>query len=395
MIEAPVVGKMVRRIRVFVASPGDVHAERAKVRGVIERVNERHALHEGMLLDPWLWELDALPGIGRVQGQIDRYLDDAVIVVLILWNRLGTPTGDAASGTVEEFERAVERFHKTGWPRILVYYCGRKSTLETESDIAQRGLVLKFRNDHKDILPASYDTPEEFAEKLETHLDQLVDEIADIPAGAQTTRRYRKVLYVKVTYLGERKPGAAPFYQRIVDRLEGEDRVVGVYDEAVYYTLEIFPDKKKPDARTDRSRGVVDPRMVIPLQNPLKYSDKDAALVTQAAQMEVSEECDTLLTVSHFENGLQGSEQDFATRIAEDAEYARLVVDFSSIPDAPRFVIPKTAYWITAAGGQQEVKIVSFGEGMFMASCENAKKDDLLKLTFTFDRGRLKEEPAA
>jgi hypothetical protein len=71
-----------------------------------------------------------------VQGQIDRYLDDAAKVVLILWNRLGTPTGEAASGTVEEFERAVDRFHKSGWPRILVYYCNRKSTLETESEIA-------------------------------------------------------------------------------------------------------------------------------------------------------------------------------------------------------------------------------------------------------------------
>jgi hypothetical protein len=76
-----------------------------------------------------------------------------------------------------------------------------------------------------------------------------------------------------------------------------------------------------------------------------------------------------------------------ATRIAEDAEYARLIVDFSSIPEARRFVLPRAAYLITAAG-PQDAKIVPFGESIFMVSCENAKEGDLLKMCFTFDWNR-------
>lgn len=386
-----VIQKMVWRIRVFVASPGDVEDERRGVPSVIARVNERQALRQGILLDPWLWEMDAVPGIGRVQEQINPNLDEAAVVILVLWNRLGTPSGKAQSGTVEEFERAVERYGRTGWPRVLVYYCNRASTLETEDQLAQRELVLQFKKDHsKDVLAASFDTLEDFDEQLETHLGAVVDDIAAVPLTGQAPQSYRKLLYVKVTCLRQKKAGATAFYQRTVDRLPADDRMVQVYDEAVYYTLEMFSEKKKPGPRTERTQGVVDPRMVIPLKNPLVFSDEDAGLIPQTVQMEVNEECDTLLTVSHFENGMQGKDQYFATRISEDAQQARIIVDFSSVPDAKRFVIPGAAYLVTSAG-EVDAKIEPFGESMYMASCENAKEGDLLKMTFTFDWMKLEQ----
>src|SRR5512132_2172722 len=36
----------------------------------------------------------------------------------IMWNRLGTPTGDAASGTVEEFDRAYRRWLTHKQPKL-------------------------------------------------------------------------------------------------------------------------------------------------------------------------------------------------------------------------------------------------------------------------------------
>lgn len=126
MSSVPPIGPMLRRLRVFVASPGDVKAEREKAIEVIEHVNKNVALAKGVLLDPWLWEVDADPIIGRAQESINTKLDEAAMVILILWNRLGTPTGKADSGTVEEYEGAVRRFSLTKWPRILTYYSQRK-----------------------------------------------------------------------------------------------------------------------------------------------------------------------------------------------------------------------------------------------------------------------------
>lgn len=383
MTDNSVVQKTVRLIRVFVASPGDVSAERSRVVDVIKRVNERHALGEGILLHPWLWEMDATPDVGRVQGIINPALDSAAVVVLILWNRMGSPSGAAASGTLEEFERALQRRKATGaWPRILVYYCERPSNLSSDEDIEQKRSVNQFKKAHAfDVLAATFNKTDEFETKLESHLDAVVDDIAAVPMG----RGYRKVLYIKVTYLSNKKaPGAVPFYVREVDRLVGDNREVPVFDEAVYYTLEMFAGAKRPEPRKDRTSGVLDPRMVVPLKNPLTFSDHEESQIPQTVQMEVNDECDTLLTVSHFVNGLQGDGQYLASRVAEDAEYLRLIADFSSIPDAKNIVVPGKAFVKLESGPLQDATVVSFGESIFLISCENVRKGDLVQFNLSF-----------
>ena len=328
-----------------------------------------------------MWEVDALPEIGEAQQSINKYLDEAAIVILILWNRLGMPTSNAASGTVEEYERALARFRKTGWPRVMAYFSEQPATLNADQT-AQRQKVLDFQNQHKEIFSKSYSRPKDFADKLEKHLGELVDELA-VPAGPQ--RRYQKLLYVKVTYLRAKAADAAPVYRRKVERLDDDCRMVDVYDEAVYYTLELFPSRKKVDRRTDQSSGVVDPRMMIPLQYPLTSGDKFAGRAANTAQMDVTGETDTLLTVSHFVNGLQGTEQEFASRVEEDAEYARMIVDFSSIPDADKLVQQRSA-WVRRDGKDQAATADSLGQSIYLVSCESAKAGDYLGMSFTIIR---------
>jgi hypothetical protein len=381
-----VIQKTVRLIRVFIASPSDVSDERNRVCDVIKRVNERHARGEGILLEPWLWEMDAVPDIGRVQGLINPSLDSAAVFVMILWNRMGSPSGVAPSGTIEEFERALDRRNKTGWPRMLVYYCNRPSNL-SEDQLEQKGSVLRFQKAHSsDVLAATYNTPEEFETKLETHLDAVVDEIAAVPLVRPGHHGYRKVLYIQVTHMTNRSaPGATPFYVRAIDRLVGDNRNVPVFDEAVYYTLEMFSDTLRPDPRKDRTSGVLDPRMVVPLRNPLKFSDQEESQVPQTVAMEVNEDCDTLLTVSHFVNGLQGDDQYLASRVAEDAEYLRIIADFSSIPDAKNLVIPGRAFVRTATGEERDATVSPFGDSIYLISCENPKKGELLRFNLSFN----------
>jgi hypothetical protein len=79
MNNVPTIGPMLRRLRVFVASPGDVKSERVKATEVINRINAQIGLAKGILLDPWLWEVDAPPDIGEVQQSINKYLDEAAV----------------------------------------------------------------------------------------------------------------------------------------------------------------------------------------------------------------------------------------------------------------------------------------------------------------------------
>ena len=101
--------------------------------------------------------------------------------------------------------------------------------------------------------------------------------------------------------------------------------------------------------------------------------------------MEVDSDTDTLLTISHFENGLQGNEQEFASRVEENAEYARMIVDFSSIPDARRVVLLGRA-WVSREGKDEDAQVVTLGESMYMISCEDAKAGDYLGMRFAIQR---------
>jgi hypothetical protein len=204
----------------------------------------------------------------------------------------------------------------------------------------------------------------------------------------RTVRGYRKILYVKVTYLSDKASGGPPFYSRVVSRLQ-HDQSVAVYDESVYYTLELFPAKKEVGSRTDRSTGVVDPRVVIPWRDRFVPRETTAREIRQSVQMDVQEETDTLLTVSHFSNGLQGEDnQDFASDVPEDAEYVRLIVDFSSIPGASQFISPKSAFIVGVEGNPALAAITSCGESVFMLSRQGAHKGEMLRMCFAVDWSR-------
>jgi hypothetical protein len=199
-------------------------------------------------------------------------------------------------------------------------------------------------------------------------------------------RLYRKLLYVKVNYLGSQKTQASPFYTRVVDRLETADRNVPVFDEAVYYTLKLYPEKRLLSAEQEQSSGVVDPRMVIPWLNQLEFHNQGAGFVKQIVDMETNTESDTMLSVSHFLNGLQGSNRNFCTYADEDAESLRLVVDFSSIPNAADTVIFNRVQLLVdqRAIESDDLKYQQCGESVYMAHCKNAQKGSLLQMDFTF-----------
>jgi hypothetical protein len=206
---------------------------------------------------------------------------------------------------------------------------------------------------------------------------------------------YRKLLYIKVTHLIQQKSNAQPIYTRTLDRLEASERQVPVYDEAVYYTLELFPAKRPLEARTDSSSGAVDARMVIPWQDIVRFQQDTTATIAKMAQMDVDNDTDTLLTISHFENGLQGNHQDFKSFVAEDCEEIRLAVDFSSIPGAENFVSLKNAFLDCKANNKaQAIGGAAITPTLFVASTKEGKKGDVLRLAINIDWTRAPQPTA-
>jgi hypothetical protein len=104
---------------VFIAPPGDVLAERTIARDVICEWNAVQAEAARAILQPIVWETHSFPDMGdRPQGIINRQiLEKSDILVAIFWYRLGTATGVAESGTIEEIENHL----KSGRPTMIYF----------------------------------------------------------------------------------------------------------------------------------------------------------------------------------------------------------------------------------------------------------------------------------
>ncbi len=91
---------------VMIASPGDVEKERQVVRAAVHEWNAVHSRDRAVVLLPVGWETHATPEMGdRPQAIINKQLlRDCDLLIAVFWTRLGTPTGVASSGTVEEIE---------------------------------------------------------------------------------------------------------------------------------------------------------------------------------------------------------------------------------------------------------------------------------------------------
>lgn len=148
--------------RVFVASPGDVKDERSRMPKVIDSLNKTLGQLFPVNIELWRWETDATPGAGEPQALINVDLDRADVVVVILWNRLGSPTSEGTTGTQSEVLRSLKRWREAGQPQVMIYFCQRPARLNRD-ELTQRLSLLDFRESvSSSVLAVDYEDVHEF-----------------------------------------------------------------------------------------------------------------------------------------------------------------------------------------------------------------------------------------
>jgi hypothetical protein len=180
-----VVAKQV--LRVVVASPGDVLAEREAIPSVIEELNQSIGEDRQARLEAARWETDAYPGfhIDGPQGLIDSVMrpGDCDVLLGIFWKRFGTPVTDALSGTEHEIRLAHEAWKSTGRPQLMIYFKQEPYTPQSRAEIEQWGRVLHFRETFpKEGLWWAYSTAAEFQNLVRRHLSNLLRTLLPIRA---------------------------------------------------------------------------------------------------------------------------------------------------------------------------------------------------------------------
>ena len=158
--------------RILIASPSDTAEEREAIPEVIHDWNVANSLFRGIYLEPVLFETHARPQMGdRPQAIINRQLlRSCDILIGTFWTRLGTPTGKAESGTVEE----IEEFRKASKP-VLLYFSS--VPLDPGSiNVRQYNRLLKFKDKcEKEGLVFSYDSISNLREQLQKHITSTIN----------------------------------------------------------------------------------------------------------------------------------------------------------------------------------------------------------------------------
>lgn len=135
----------IRIIRLLLSSPGDVSEERDRVARAVFRFNQEAVEENGLFIKLVRWE-DMAPQIGpKAQAVINKQIGIYHMFCGIMWNRFGTPTEIAASGTKEEFDGAVNCWETGGRPWITFYFCDRPANFTTPEQLEQKRFVLEFR----------------------------------------------------------------------------------------------------------------------------------------------------------------------------------------------------------------------------------------------------------
>jgi WD40 repeat protein len=197
----------VRKIRVFISSPGDVAEERERAKQVVDGLQRRYS--GAAVLETVLWEDMPLQADLSFQEGIDILVSEergVDVAVFILWSRLGSPLGNQIlkddgsqylSGTEREFDVMMEARRRTGGdrPAILVYTRTDESSFEERmrgqstqvkrSLLDQKELVERFIQEEFHDQEAgfnlrayhSYDRPTTFSQRLRTHLSTVIDDL--------------------------------------------------------------------------------------------------------------------------------------------------------------------------------------------------------------------------
>jgi len=151
--------KEILEYRCLLISPRDVQQERNALADSVTRWNAQIGDTLGARVELIRWEIHSAPDMSAPPQKVlnSQIVEDCDFAVAVFWYRLGTPTEDFSSGSIEE----IERLRESG-KRVLIYFSSQavpqgaldidqfKSLQEIKSKYQQEGLLGTY-NDIEDL----------------------------------------------------------------------------------------------------------------------------------------------------------------------------------------------------------------------------------------------------
>jgi hypothetical protein len=195
-------------LNVLIASPSDVSAERDAVESAIQEWNGNHHERMGIMLQAVRWETHSYPASGdRPQAILNKQIvESGDVLIGIFGYKLGTPTGKAQSGTIEE----IEEFRKAG-KYVALYFSTGDVPRRADRD-QLKALEDYQRERQKDTLYATFQSTAELRQLVTQHLPKIVAQVSrgleDLAPSTPSTQTHSS--HVPHVVLSETKDDLSP-----------------------------------------------------------------------------------------------------------------------------------------------------------------------------------------
>lgn len=160
-------------LKVMVSSPSDVIEERKIIHQALHNWNSAHSENENIILLPIDWKINSTPEMGAHPQEIinKQLVTTSDILIAVFWHRIGTPTKNHDSGTIDE----INEFISTNKP-VMLYFSLKPVPMSHDRE--QLGKLLAFKDSCKpNGLFFEYNSYEEFKELVSQHIQNKIGEL--------------------------------------------------------------------------------------------------------------------------------------------------------------------------------------------------------------------------
>lgn len=167
------------------ASPSDLDEERFAVEEVIAELNLTYSPVNNLVIELLKWETHSAPGISNSHPQkiINQDIgNDYDLFLGIIWKKFGTQTGEAESGTQEEFNNAINKFKlDNNSVQILFYFKNAAPRNINEIDPEELMKIRDFKKSiqQQKILYSEFNSVDDFKNSLRIHIPKRLNTLIE------------------------------------------------------------------------------------------------------------------------------------------------------------------------------------------------------------------------
>lgn len=162
--------------KLLISHPSDIREEVASIKDLINKYNATQGIIDKINILPLEWGYDVYPEFDKEGKGVQEKINNQIVydsdgVVAIFWHRIGTPTKEHSSGTIEEISHMIKKDKD-----VLVYFCERRIA-PNKIDSEQLNKLEKFKKTYQNQgIYQTYTSLKEFKEKFNHQLGFFINE---------------------------------------------------------------------------------------------------------------------------------------------------------------------------------------------------------------------------